>query len=254
MLTRLRSFLFNLWLPLSAVVIGTVTAPSLFRRPWALRVAQFYARQAMGAYRLICGNRFEVAGLSTPPTDPVIVASKHQSMWETIALSAYLPRPVFVLKKELLSIPVFGWWCRAAGMIAIDRAAGAKAMRDMITRARQDLDDGYQLVIFPEGTRTPPGTATEYQPGVAGLYRALGVPCLPAAHASAVFWPTPGFNRYPGTTKLVFAGEIPPGLSRDVFMSRLRAAIDPIADQLAEEALAKLSSSGNMVSGSQQEI
>ena len=173
MLTSARSALFAAYLTLSAILLGMLCCWSLVRRDWALAIAKIWARGSLGALRLICGLDHELRGGERISTAPALYAVKHQSMWETVALSVLIPKPCFVLKKELLAIPVFGWWCRAAGFIGVDRAAGAAAMKQMITQARERAEEGCQILIFPEGTRIAPGEEGTYHPGVAGLYAGL---------------------------------------------------------------------------------
>lgn len=233
MLITLRSAICGVLMPLTAMLTGTLCAPSLLNRIWALRVAQWWGGFALWQLKVICGLGFTVKGRDNLPTGPALLAAKHQSMWETIALARLLPKPCFVLKKELLNIPFFGWWCRAAGFIAIDRAAGAGAMRDMIDKAKARLDEGYQLVIFPEGTRTAPGSEARYHPGVAGLYRTLDVPCVPVAHNSGCYFHHPGIRREPGAITVSFLEPIEPGLKRPAFMETLRERIEPEARALA---------------------
>lgn len=236
MLTPLRSLLFNIWLPVTAILTGIVCFPTLLKQEWAHRVLKLYAAQALFMFRLLCGNRYRIKGRENLPEGAALVAAKHQSMWETLALALVLPMPIFVLKKELLDIPFFGWWCRAAGMIGIDRSAGASAMRVMLEKASREAALGRQIVIFPEGTRLKPGESGPYHPGVAGLYRGLGLPCVPVAHNSGQFWVSPGFNKYAGEITLSFLPPIPAGESRKAFMSHLQQVIETEATALAGTA------------------
>ncbi|MGV6802283.1 MAG: lysophospholipid acyltransferase family protein [bacterium] len=233
MLTRLRSLAFNFWLPFSAVIIGTLFAPSLLKREWAYWVTKIYAKQALVMLRFSCGLDYHITGTENIPTGAALIAAKHQSMWETMALTHILPNPVFILKKELLDIPVFGWWCRAAGMIGIDRSGGASALRDMITIAQSEAEQGKQIVIFPEGTRRKPGLSSDYHPGVVGLYRGLNVNCVPVAHNSGCYWINPGFNRYSGTIEIEFLDPMTPGVGRKEFMHQLQTKIETKARELA---------------------
>ena len=237
MLTSLRSAVYGVLLPLSAVFTGLVCLPSLLKREWALAVCQWWGGFALGMLKVVCGTGYRIEGEHNMPDGPALLAVKHQSMWETIALAAILPKPCFVLKKELIAIPVFGWWCRAAGFIAVDRAAGANAMRQMLDTAQDRVAEGCQVLIFPEGTRVAPGETGTYHPGVAGLYKALGTQWVPVAHDSGLFFRYPGIRREPGTITLTFLPPIEPGLKRPVFLSRIKDAIETESLRLAARAL-----------------
>lgn len=225
-LTKARSVFYAIYLPISAVIIGLIFWPSLYKRSWAWAVGKRWNQQAVAALRVICGTNLKVTCHTTLPQGGVLLAVKHQSMFETLALAAILEKPVFVLKKEILDIPFFGWWCRACGFIGIDRKAGASAMRDMIAQADARIKEGHQVVIFPEGTRMPPGTPGNYHPGVAGLYRALDCPCVPVAHNSGLYWKNPGLIRLPGQITITFLAPIPPNLKRPVFMKEVKEKIE----------------------------
>jgi len=160
----------------------------------------------------------------------MLVASKHMSMWDTMALYLVLDQPAIVLKRELLRIPFYGWYVWKATAIAIDRAAGASALRKMSAAARQVLDQGRPILIFPEGTRQKPGAPPDYKPGVAGLYALSGVTCVPVALNSGVYWT--GFLKRPGTIVLEFLEPIAPGLKRDAFMGLLESRIETATNRL----------------------
>ena len=153
------------------------------------------------------------------------------SMWDTLALYLALDAPAIVLKRELLRIPFYGWFLWKATAIAIDRAAGAGALRKMAAAARDVLAEGRPILIFPEGTRKKPGAAPDYKPGVAGLYTMLDVACVPVALNSGVYWT--GFIKQPGTIVLEFLEPIAPGLKRDAFMALLESRIETATNQLA---------------------
>ena len=226
LLTRIRSAIFYVYLPLSAVAIGFFTWPSLFRRDWAWWVGRRWNRQAMVALRLICGLKYDISAGEDLPTGGSLIAVKHQAMWETLALAATLEKPVFVLKKEILNVPFFGWWCKACGFIPVDRGAGAAAMRNMIDEAQDRIDAGHQVIIFPEGTRMPPGETGKYHPGIAGLYKALEMPCIPVAHNSGQYWHNTSIIREAGTITVKFLPAIEPGMKRAAFMNELQSRIE----------------------------
>jgi 1-acyl-sn-glycerol-3-phosphate acyltransferase len=171
---------------------------------------------------IFAGTKMHVIG--TPPKGPVLVASKHMSMWDTLALYLLLDDPGIVLKRELLRIPFYGWYLWKNCAIAIDRSAGADAMRRMTHAAAKVFDAGRPILIFPEGTRKKPGAAPDYKPGVAGLYAALKKPCVPVALDSGVYWC--GFFKYPGTITVEFLEPVPPGLKRAEFMRVLESRIE----------------------------
>src|SRR5690606_30644167 len=148
---------------------------------------------------VICGVKVEFRHLDRIPKGALLVASKHQSLWETFALLIVLDDPVYILKRELMWIPMFGWFAAKARMVSVDRGKGARALPAMMRRAKEDLARGRQIIIFPEGTRRPAGAEPRYKYGVAHLYEAFGVPCLPLALNSGVFWPRRSLLRYPGT-------------------------------------------------------
>src|SRR5262249_40780239 len=161
-----------------------------------------------------------------------LIAAKHQGMFDTIGPFSYLPDACFVLKKELLSIPFYGWHAKKARMIPLDREGSSKALKDLMRAARDRLSEPRQVVIFPEGTRTAPGAPPDYKPGVAALYRDLGLPCTPMATNSGVHWPAHGFLRRPGTIVFEFLPAIPPGLKRDEFMHELQDRIETASNRL----------------------
>ena len=233
MLILLRSILLRIHLVLITAVIGIFALFTLFRRDWALETGKFWSRSVLFGARLFCGVRHDVLHPERIPQGGALIAAKHQSFWETMALTTILPNPCFVLKKELLLIPVFGWWLRACGFIWIDRKAGTASMRKIMTAAERELAAGRQIVIFPEGTRTPPGKTSPYQPGVAGLYASLGVPCIPVAHNSGLYWRQPGLVRVPGEISISFEEPIPAGLKRKAFMRDLQGVIESRSLQLA---------------------
>lgn len=237
MITALRSLLFNLvfYLNLTCLLvfgIWLLVAP----RSWAMKGLKLWGRTTMFWQRLIVGTRVELKAAGNIPDGPLLVACKHQSAWDTVALHAFFRDPAIVLKKELMWIPVMGWFSRKFALIPIDRSASAGALRALRGHARKAVADGRQVIIFPEGTRTVPGAPPDYKTGVALLYRDLGVPCLPVALNSGLFWPRRRLMRYPGTLTVEFLEPIPPGLDRAVFMARLEEAIETASDRLIAEA------------------
>jgi 1-acyl-sn-glycerol-3-phosphate acyltransferase len=186
--------------------------------------------------RVIAGVGFEVRG--TVPRDGVLVAAKHMSMWDTMALYLVLDDPAVVLKRGLQFVPFYGWYITKAGSIAIDRKGGASTLRRMTAAAKRALGAGRSILIFPEGTRKKPDAAPDYKPGVAALYSQLGVPCVPAALNSGLFWT--GFKKRPGTIVLEFLEPIPPGLRSRDFMKVLEERIETATTTLVAEGRDRL--------------
>ena len=184
-----------------------------------MAVAKAWARSSVWLMRVICNTRVEVRGLEKIPQGPLIVASKHQSMWETFALMQFFDAPLFIYKRELAWIPFFGWYLMKSGMIGVDRSGGMRSLMEMARRAPKEIRSGRQLIIFPEGTRTPVGAPPDYMTGVGQIYANSGVPCLPVALNSGLFWPRRTFMRYPGTLVVEFldplaGGPEPQGIHR----------------------------------------
>jgi 1-acyl-sn-glycerol-3-phosphate acyltransferase len=235
-----RSLLFNVLFYLVFIVLMIVAIPTLLLPLHALfTVAGWWSRASIFLMRVVCGIRVEFRGVERIPKGPLIVASKHQSFWETFALLQFFDQPIFILKRELTWIPVFGLFLVKSRMIAINRKAGARAIVEMTRRTARVVRSGRQLVIFPEGTRRPPGAPPHYKRGVAQMYVECGVPCLPVALNSGLFWPRRTFMRYPGTLVVEFLDPLSPGLSRDEFLARLSAAIEDASNRLVEAGRAE---------------
>jgi 1-acyl-sn-glycerol-3-phosphate acyltransferase len=223
MITALRSALFLAWFLAITTLLSLVFLPVLvLPRGATVWLARLWARLTFWGLRVFAGVGFEIRG--AVPQGPVLVASKHMSMWDTLALYLALREPAIVLKRELLRIPFYGWFLAKAAAIPIDRGAGASALRKMAEAARKVLAQDRPILIFPEGTRKEPGAAPDYKPGVAGLYGLLGVECVPVALNSGAYWT--GFLKHPGIIVLQFLEPIPPGLKRDAFMTRLQDRIE----------------------------
>lgn len=234
----LRSLLFNLAF-FAFTALGTVLlSPALLLpRPVVLRLVRWWARQVLLLLRLLAGISVRVTGQQHLPTaGPALIAAKHQSAFDTVVWLALLPMPAYVLKAELLAIPFYGWFTRRAGMIGIDRGAGAAAMRSLLKGAAAALAAGRQVVIFPQGTRVAaqPGTAASrpYQPGASALYARSGLPVVPVATDSGRCWPRRAFLKRPGTITVAVLPPIPPGLDRAAFEERLSATIEQASDAL----------------------
>lgn len=233
----LRALAFQFWLVAVTAVMCILFLPLLpGPKAWLSGPYMLWSRLILGGFRRIVGVRTELRGLDRLPSEPLLLASKHQSMWDTVIVNLLLREPALVLKRELMSIPVYGWYARKFGMIPVDRAAGAGALRGMVREARARFAEGRSIVIFPEGTRARPGASNPYRPGVAALYRQLGAPCVPVAVNSGLCWPRSGFGFRPGRVILEVLEPIPPGLSREEFMDLLEARIESATDRLLTEA------------------
>ncbi|GAB2176214.1 lysophospholipid acyltransferase family protein [Dongia sp. agr-C8] len=229
----LRSVLFNLLYGLWSVGMHIVCLPLLFASRRAVQAAGgIWIDGTLWLLKHVAGIDYRVTGTEHLPGTPAIYAAKHQSAWETLFLSRYLDFPAFVLKKELLSIPLFGWFMRKSGMIAVDRKGGASALRRMARQATETLESGRSILIFPEGTRVAPGQTRPYQPGVAALYTQQKVPVVPVALNSGLFWGRRSFLKRPGTILVEILPPIPPGLDRKAFMKELENRIEPAATAL----------------------
>ena len=236
-MNMLRSILFNLLFGLWSAGMHILCLPLLFASRQAVQKAGgIWIDGTLWLLKHVVGIDYRVTGTEHLPSTPAIYASKHQSAWETLFLSRYLNFPAFVLKKELLSIPLFGWFLKKAGNIAVDRKAGASALRGMARQASETLGSGRSILIFPEGTRVIPGQTKPYQPGVAALYTQQQVPVVPIALNSGLFWGRQAFIKKPGTIVVQILPPIPPGLDRKAFMAQLEQAIETASARLAAEA------------------
>jgi len=233
--TVLRSTIFFIWFAFVSAVLAIGFLPALLlpRRVTVWMSRRWSALNFWGL-RVFAGLRFEVRG--TPPQNGVLVASKHMSMWDTMALYMVLDDPAVVLKRSLLFVPFYGWYIFKAGSIAIDREGKASALRKMAAQAKGVIAQGRSVLIFPEGTRKQPDAPPDYKGGVAGLYSQLGVGCVPVALNSGLFWTGPaGFVKRPGNVVLEFLEPIPPGLRPREFMKVLEERIEQATAQLVAE-------------------
>ena len=232
----LRSVLFNVLFYLNLVLHIVVAIPTfVLPRRVFMAIAKSWGHTSNWLLRVVAGVKVEYRGLEKIPPGALLVASKHQSFWEAFTLLTLFDDPAFIVKRELMWIPFFGWLLWKADQVPVDRKAKGGAMAGMIENARKALGAGRQIVIFPEGTRTAPGAPPAYKSGVAHLYAAAGVPCLPVALNSGLFWPRRKFLRRPGTIVLEVLDSIPPGLDRDEFAARLEREIETAQGRLEGE-------------------
>jgi len=197
-----------------------------------LIVPRLWSHGWLYAYQRLCGVSYRVHGAEHVPAGPCIIAMKHQSIWESCAVFAIFTRPVFVLKSELLWVPVFGWVLKRMGCIGVKRGTGRLALQSMIRGAREAAAHGCQIVVFPEGTRSAPGSPLAYKSGVSHLYTALQLPCVPVALNSGVLWPRRRFLRPPGVISVRILPAILPGLPRQQMFERMVHDIEEACQDL----------------------
>ncbi|MEX2523961.1 MAG: lysophospholipid acyltransferase family protein [Gammaproteobacteria bacterium] len=207
----LRSLLFYAGLVLATLVFAPLSL-ILLAVPFRLRFRIMSQWSVFNLWWLgvTCGLRHDVTGIENIPDGPCIIMCKHQSAWETLALQLIFPAQVWVLKKELLWIPIYGWALATMEPIAIDRASGMRALRQIVDKGKPRLDKGLCVVIFPEGTRTAPGQRRKYQPGGGMLASQSGYPVVPVAHNSGCFWPRHSLKKWPGTIRMVIGPPVDP--------------------------------------------
>jgi len=235
-----RSLLFNLLFYVTTALYVVLGSPLLFApRSWAMAALANHAHFELFLLRHIVGLKLEVRGHDKLPRTACLVASKHQSAWETFALIPLFRDPALLMKRELFWIPFHGWFSKKFEMIPVDRDKGPAALRAMLRETRKRVVDGREIIIFPEGTRRPPGAPPDYKTGVVLLYEALGIPCVPVALNSGLFWPRRSLLRRPGTIVVEFLDPIPPGLPKSEFLSRLIESIETASNRLLAEAKAK---------------
>ncbi|GGF76243.1 1-acyl-sn-glycerol-3-phosphate acyltransferase [Azorhizobium oxalatiphilum] len=242
-MTLLRSLLFQLafyCMTILFMLLYLPLLPFLSRRGLWRGLVVPWSRTTSFLLRVIAGTKVEIKGRENIPEGPLLIASKHQSAWETIALLPLFSDPAFILKRELMWLPIFGWYAAKAQMIPINRGTRTKALKAMTLRAREELAKGRQILIFPEGTRRPAGAPPAYKFGVSHLYSAFGVPCLPVALNSGLYWPRNALIRRPGTIRVEVLPVIPPGLKREVFFERLQGDIETASDRLVAMGRAEL--------------
>lgn len=236
----LRSLVFQILFFVTMVVLMMLWLPSLLmgRRQIVQELGRIWGRINLVLLDKICGAKIEWRGLENIPQGAVLVAAKHQSIWDTFVLPIRFPDFSYILKRELIWLPFFGWYLLAAEQIAIDRAKGGKQMPQLTAKAKAIFAQGRQLFIFPEGTRRPAGAPPAYKFGVAQLYAATGAPVLPVALNAGLFWPRRSFLIHPGTIIIEFLPVIPPGMQPRDFFRLLTERIETASNRLLDEAIA----------------
>lgn len=244
----LRSLAFNICFYLATTLIAAFGLPFLASRQGVLRVARLWARVTLWFLRVVAGTEVEFRGLENIPDGPILIAAKHQSALETLALCTVFPRFAYVLKRELLMIPLVGWFFSRGGMVAIDRSKGTRAMSLMNAAAASAIKEGAQLIVFPEGTRRAPGAPPAYKQGISHLYAALNVPCLPIALNTGLFWSRNSLVRRPGKAIIDILPPIAPGLPRAEFQALVQERIESASNALVGGGLDDLAGAGYEVS------
>lgn len=206
-----------------------------FDRKWIVLGQRIWSGGIVFLLRTLCDLRLEIRGKENLPEGAAIVAAKHQSAFETMAFHLITEDPAIILKKELLNIPVYGWYCRKTKMIAVDRKGHAAALKSMLSQAQQAIEDGRPIIIFPEGTRSPLDEDLPFQPGIAALYTKLRQPVVPVALNTGLFWPRRSFFCRPGVMVMEFLPPIEAGMDRKVFMKELKSRIEEKTEALVAE-------------------
>jgi len=235
----LRSLAFNVAFYANLIVQMIFWTPYYFLAPRhrAWYVPKVWVRTSLWLHEKLAGTKVEISGLENLPGGSFILAPKHQSFWDAIAFLPHIDDALYILKRELTWIPFFGWYIMKMRMIPVDRGSRAKALRAVVAATKAELErNPRQLIIYPEGTRRPPGAEPSYKYGIVELYSQLGIPVVPVAHVAGLYWPRRVFRRFPGTIKARFLPPIPPGLGKEEFMARLVSETETACDAFLVEA------------------
>lgn len=234
----LRSILFTTAFYINIIARMVLCSPFYFLMPRkkAFAVPRGWASSSNWLMAKIVGATFEIEGMENIPEGGCIFVPKHQSAWDTFALLPYQKDPVYILKRELMWIPLFGWYAMKQRMIPVNRGARGKVMLDVMRRTKEEMADGRQLIIYPEGTRRPPGAEPEYRYGIARIYRDANVPVVPIVGHFGLFWPRTSMLRHPGHFKIRILPPIQPGMEPDAFFTHLIATLENASDELLLQA------------------
>jgi 1-acyl-sn-glycerol-3-phosphate acyltransferase len=237
-MTFIRSVLFNIFFYVNMIIMMIIFTPYCFfcSRQKAWVIVKLWARINHWLLKTIVGCRFEIEGLEHIKHEACIIAPKHQAFWDVYAFLPIIPDGIFILKRELMRIPVFGWYLRKMEMIPIDRGSRSVALKSIVSGALPAIESNRQIVIYPEGTRRTPGDIPNYKYGVAHLYKELNLPVIPIAHVAGLYWPKHTFWRYQGVIKCRILPAILPGLSTTDFLKRLQEVTEKACDELLIEA------------------
>lgn len=231
----IRSLVFIGQMYVAMLVLAVAFAPLVFvHRDYALRACHSYCRYVRWSAAWMVGLRAEVRG--KVPEGPVLVAAKHQSFFDILLIFGALPRPRFIMKKQLVWAPILGWYALKVGCVPVDRGKRGHAIRKMLERVAKGAEAPGQLIIYPQGTRVAPGVSAPYKVGTAVLYQELGQDCVPVATNVGVFWPRHGLYRKPGVAVVEFLDPIPAGRPPREFLAELSSVIEARSDALMAEA------------------
>lgn len=242
-MSLIRALVFNAVFYTALALYVVVGSPFLLMpRPWLLWMVTNWGRLFLWICRVFGGLKLEIRGRENLPPGPVMIASKHQSAWETLAFLALFDDPCFVLKRELSFIPFFGWFILRLNHIPLDRRGGSAVLSGLVAAVKRELARGHgrQVIFFPEGTRRAPGAPPAYKVGVALAYVGAKTPCVPVALNAGLYWPRRSLRLRPGTVVVEFLPAIPAGLKRDKFFLEMQTRIEEASDRLYEEGLRAL--------------
>lgn len=230
-----RSILFIFLMYLWMLILGVAGAiPAGLSRSWAYKIMKLFCAGVLWLARVLCGITYEVRG--EVPTGDVVIASKHQSFLDVILHMYLCPRVNYVMKRELRWAPILGFYAMRIGAAPVKRGDKSKAVNQMMKGIERNGGEASQLVIYPQGTRVPPGTLKPYKVGAAVICDRMGKPCIPMATNAGVLWPKRGLLRYPGVVVFEYLEPMPEGMKLEAFTKELEARIEPASDRLAAEA------------------
>lgn len=234
----IRSLVFNVVFYLNLIIQMLVQSPVYFFLPrkLAMKVLKNWCNSTNWLHKIIVGTHMEVRGVENIPEGGFIIAAKHQSLWDFYAILPLFEDPAYILKRELMWIPLFGWYVAKTRMIPINRGKRGRALKEMTKLAKVKVAEGRQILIYPEGTRRTPGAEPVYKYGVARMYSELNCPVLPIALNSGLYWPRRKFMRYPGTVRVNILKPIMPGMDEATFQAELQNRIENSCIELYKEA------------------
>jgi len=240
-MSALRSLVFNMFMFVFTIlyILFFLCPLLLFPRAYMTWAVKTWAIILFGVLKRVVGLDYRIIGEENILTCPVIYSSKHQSAWDTAVFLILLDKPAYIVKEELAKLPFYGAVAQKAGVISVNRDLGAAALKKLVRVARNALDDGNKIIIFPEGTRTAPGEKSAYLPGVTALYRFSDAPVVPVALNSGLFWSRRSFIKKPGVITMEFLEPIEPGLDNKEFMKKMENAIETATERLIAEAKEK---------------
>ncbi|MGB3316155.1 MAG: lysophospholipid acyltransferase family protein [Albidovulum sp.] len=235
LLQYVLSVIFIVQMYLAMVIYALYWTPiAIFRRKAAFSAVQAYCRWVRASAAMLVGLKSEIRG--EVPTDEVLIGAKHQSFFDIIMIVSVVPRPKFIMKKELMWAPIVGWYAKRLGCIPVDRGKRGQAVKKMVADVKAGTSWPGQLIIYPQGTRVAAGATRPYKVGVGVLYSQIGQDCVPAATNVGVFWPRHGLLRKPGLAVVEFLPRIPAGLSVEAFMERIEPEVEGASNRLMAEA------------------